>query len=231
VAHHPRIAVDDLTFDEANLAPQYLDQSVRAFLSIGDARLAGGGPTGQQDLTALAARMVDRRRMLLERLASARSAVLFAALAVEAAANYYIARAVPPVEGEAIDRMPTVQKLLVAPRLATGTALFEPAKAPLGETRRLFKTRDRIVHPKVGGKSVVRLGDPDFDPSTVAGMVIAAAEVLVTLYGAVDQQAGIAPAVVAKGKAFRAFGKRWSEPVPPSATVIARALAEVDPGA
>jgi hypothetical protein len=84
-----------LSFDEAGLADDLLLQALTGLMSTMDPNDLGLVPRGEQkseDLAAKAARDVRARNT---RLGFARTSVLFAALSVEAATNFYVAAEVP----------------------------------------------------------------------------------------------------------------------------------------
>ena len=62
--------------------------------------------------------------------------------------NIYIDLALDDDHRELLDRQTTVEKLLIAPKLAGGPALFEQGREPLQMIRRLFRLRNLLVHSR-----------------------------------------------------------------------------------
>jgi hypothetical protein len=80
-----------------------------------------------------------------------RSTVLFAALAAEAFANELLDELLAPADADALDRLPTPEKLLLGPRTATGSSPLERGAQPIQGIVTLFKTGNRLVHPRPRG--------------------------------------------------------------------------------
>ena len=86
------------------------------------------------------------------RLQFLRSSVLFSALSAEAFANEYIADALSPATADSIDKLSTPDKLMVGVHLATGDPeLLTRGAPPMQDIIALFKTRNRLVHPRDRG--------------------------------------------------------------------------------
>ncbi len=65
---------------------------------------------------------------------------------------------------EAVDRLPTIDKYAIGPRLAFGRDLFDRGWEPLQTIRKLFEQRNRVVHPKPRTETITRaeaLGWPE----------------------------------------------------------------------
>jgi hypothetical protein len=226
-----------LTYDEARLADDFLLEALDAFMCTGDADELGITTivSSKQSARDRAVAMFARRQFAMgKRMQFARDAVLFAALAVEAAANVYVATMLPD-DAERLDRLDTVDKLLVAPRLATGQALFISDHEPVGQVRILFKLRNRIVHPKLGKRAVVgEAGTADFTPRVAADCLVAAARTLRTLSEALPDAArakGPGYALVPKHEPWlRKASRVWTDqlPTPPNALIKAMREAEAD---
>jgi hypothetical protein len=209
-----------LTFEEAGLADHFLMQAFDALMATGDAkqlRIRKQDVTGLSPYDQAVKAVTDRRIALDRRMEFARAAVLWTALAVEAGANFYIAATLPG--DEALDDLRTVNKLLVAPRLATGEALFETDKEPIGQLRTLFSLRNRIVHPKVGRHAIVgKKGLADFTPRAAGECLIAAARALSVLARALPEdvqspKSGAELVLKHEGQ-LRAISRKWTEGLP-----------------
>lgn len=74
----------------------------------------------------MARRMTARQ----QRLTALRSSVLLSALAVEATVNQFLAIVLPPADVRTVDRMKTLDKLIVGPRLAGTTTLSTGGESP-----------------------------------------------------------------------------------------------------
>ena len=77
---------------------------------------------------------------------SIRSAVLFALLAAEAFANQYLQTHLSGKEFEAADKLPTLDKFLLGPRLVSGASLLDRGGEPAGTLKELCKQRGPLVH-------------------------------------------------------------------------------------
>ena len=160
----------------------------------------------------------QRQQALEKRMGFARAAVLWTALAVEAGANYYIAATLPG-DQVALDDLKTVNKLLVAPRLATGQDLFATDVEPIGQLRILFRLRNRIVHPKVGKHAIVgEKGIADFTPHAAGECLIAAARAISILAAALPSDDESRPTgadlMLKRESDLRAIARRWTEGLP-----------------
>ncbi len=92
----------------------------------------------------------QRMTAVNERMTSLRASVLFSALAVEATANQFLAIVLSPADVKTVDRLPTLDKLLIGPRLAGVETPFERGRDPMQTLKRLFDARNALVHPKPG---------------------------------------------------------------------------------
>jgi hypothetical protein len=79
----------------------------------------------------------------------ARSATLYRILAAEAYANDYLESNLSNKDFTAVDRLPTLDKYLLGPRLVHGQDLFTRGKEPAQTLRTLLDLRTRLVHPKL----------------------------------------------------------------------------------
>jgi len=170
-----------------------------------------------------------------QRLSFARTSVLFSALAVEAGANFYMAVALADTDLKALEKLPPPDKLLVAPRLAGHGQLFEADREPMGLVVRLFKLRNRLMHPKVGTVTVggARLtgkeGYEDFNPKTAADFVVAVEQVLGALAkaGAPESLHGATCVTVADhAESIRKAARGWTEALPVEQKTLAELLVE-----
>jgi hypothetical protein len=170
-----------------SLSGEYLQQSLNALHSAGDPHALWDAEFRKAELhpegEAVGFLLAQRRRIEF-----ARNAVLFAALAAESYINEFLAARLDGRDFDAVDRMSTVNKYVLGTKLAMGEALFDREKPPVPALVDLFKTRNRLVHPKPGFGPPSIIGRADeydelFAPSSVAWfvvMVAAAGCVLVT---------------------------------------------------
>jgi hypothetical protein len=115
----------------------------------------------------------------LRRTAFVRTTMLFSALAAEAYANEFVREHFPNrQELMAVDRWKTVDKFVLAPRLALGEAVLERGHEPIQTVARLFKRRDALVHPKPedDDPSMALDADPVYSPLEAARMIVAVAD-------------------------------------------------------
>lgn len=80
-----------------------------------------------------------------------RSTILFAALSAEAFANELLGELLMPADADAIDRLPTPEKLLLGIRAAGLEPPLDRGSEPFQSLVLLFSTRNRLVHPRPQG--------------------------------------------------------------------------------
>jgi hypothetical protein len=214
------MAQEPLTFEEAGLAEHFLMEAFNALLATGDAEKLGvtENLTGKTPPQMAIYAWSESNHALAKRMEYARAGVLWTALGVEAAANYYIA-AMLPGDQKALEAMTTVNKLLIAPRLAAGEALFRNGEEPIGQLNTLFTLRNRIVHPKVGKSRIVgETAMADFTPRAAADCLIAAAHALSILTKALPDNVESRPNdvdVILKHKSgLRKLSRDWTDRLP-----------------
>jgi hypothetical protein len=172
-----------------SVAGVYLEQSLDALRdsSSPDALYVELAPwyEGSTILGPIQAKMEAANR----RIKFLRASVLFAAIAAEAYANEFAAATLAPSDVAAIDRLPTVDKLLIAPRLAGLVSPLDRGREPIQTLARLVRARNLLAHPRPGqtGAYVLTTSDEDqlaFGPTAVAGYIeaVAHAAVLLTPY-------------------------------------------------
>ena len=210
---------DEIADYDAFLAEDLLWQSYQFFEEIGDQK--------RDALEALerntdGARRSHHERIKLrialrdERLRLGRNAILFAALAVEASVNHYGAAMLEDEDARRLDRLRTVDKVSLYPRLA-GTDKVFPLVGWLPDYERLnqlFALRNRIVHPKPGKRSIADADQDAFTPQSVARCLWSAAEVVSHL----DRSAGVrspgSQSIAELGALMLDAAISWSEPLP-----------------
>jgi hypothetical protein len=106
---------------------------------------------------------------------STRSAVLFALLAAEAFANQYLQTHLSGKEFEAADKLPTLDKFLLGPRLVSGASLLDRGGEPAGTLKELCKQRGPLVHPKLAKPGEGSDG-PVYTPEEAARYIVAVAD-------------------------------------------------------
>lgn len=107
------------------------------------------------------------------------TAMLFSAFAAEAYANEFLREHYPiGQERMAVDGWKTVDKFVLAPRLALGATVFEREHEPIQTIARLFKRRNALVHPKPEDDepSTALDADPVYSPVEAARMIVAVAD-------------------------------------------------------
>lgn len=126
----------------------YFDQAVEALRASGDPNVLWadaddfhrGSPIFEQPQRQADA--LQRRLWLL------RSSVLFAAVCAEAYANEFSAEVLSASDAKTLDRLPTVDKILLSPRLGGKESSVERGSEPVQTIQTLFKVRDALVHPR-----------------------------------------------------------------------------------
>jgi hypothetical protein len=133
----------------ATLSSLYMSQALDAFGESGDGPTLYADLYGKSDLhpteSALAIIEGERRRTV-RRL----QAVLFTALATESYANEFLAAHLSRKDFEVVDRLSPINKLVVGTGFGSEKPIFQRGRAPIPKLTRLFKLRDRLVHPKPG---------------------------------------------------------------------------------
>jgi hypothetical protein len=129
-----------------SLADEYLQQACEALRASGsaDGLYAEEARLSDKPLVAAAGRALAPGR----RVGHSRTALLFAALACEAFINEFLDEHLSGADLAAVDRLPTLEKYVLGPRLATGADLFSRGSEPAQSIRELFRLRDRLVHSK-----------------------------------------------------------------------------------
>jgi hypothetical protein len=82
------------------------------------------------------------------RLRHSRASILLTAAACEGYINSFDLDTLGSSDADAIGALPTPEKYIVGPRMALGHELFSRGAEPHQSITRLFKLRNRIVHPK-----------------------------------------------------------------------------------
>lgn len=201
----PRLPRDsDAAEFEERLGEEYLSQAHEALLASVDphhlyeqrARRRNADPALQA-----AARVLARKR----RLRSARTSILFSALSIEATVNEFLGLGLRRADFAAVDKLSTIEKLMIGPRLVLGEPLFDRGKEPTQTVTRLMRLRNVLVHPKarpirVAGDS--RIDEPgfgDYNPEIAAQYLLAvarASSLLLSVYPDAEELL-VAPALLA----------------------------------
>jgi hypothetical protein len=211
---------DQIADYDAFLAEDLLWQSYQFFEEIGEQKrdaLAAlqrstDGPTRSRSHERMKLRIALRD----ERLRLGRNAILFAALAVEASTNHYGVAMLEKEDAERLDRLRTVDKVSLFPRLAGGEKAF-PLVGWLPDYERLhqlFALRNRIVHPKPGKRSIADADREDFTPQKVARCLWTAAEVVSHLDRSAGVQSTRCQSIANLGALMLSAAISWSEPLP-----------------
>jgi hypothetical protein len=120
------------------------------------------------------------------RLRVLRSSVLYSALAAEAFANEFLNDVLNPADAEAVDRLPTPEKLLLGPRMASIPSPLSRGSEPAQTISKLFAVRNALVHPRPTGYStliqdVEERDERDLGPKAAGRYLLKVAEVIVLL--------------------------------------------------
>jgi hypothetical protein len=178
-------AGDGVELERRSLADAHLAQAVEALR-------ASGSPEALFNVTARTSanaivQAAARAQGTGKRVGFARTAILFAALASEGFANEFLSEHLVPADVKAVDRLPTVEKYVLGPKIALGESLFDRGHEPLQSIQELFRLRDKLVHtrPRNLPKRSSVFDDPaDFDeynPSRAAQYIVAVADAAMTL--------------------------------------------------
>jgi hypothetical protein len=113
----------------------------------------------------------------------ARISVMFSAFAAEGYINrVLLSSPLNQRDFDAIDRLPTLDKYAIGPRLALGQNLFDRGQEPLQTLAELFGLRNTLAHPKPRSETITRaeaLAGPDaetFSPTRAVRFITAVAE-------------------------------------------------------
>jgi hypothetical protein len=115
-----------------------------------------------------------------------RESVLFSAFACEAYANEWLSASFANSDRDALDRLPTVEKLLLTPPIAGHAAVLSRSSEPYQTLARLFKARNQLAHPKPGQVNAYVSDDAEsdaewFGPQAAACYVVAVAHAAVLM--------------------------------------------------
>jgi hypothetical protein len=148
-------------------------------------------------------------RAYVRRLESSRLSVMCAALAAEAAVNAYV-HAKRPAYHAILEKLTTLEKLALAPRLLSQSDLFPPGSRVYGDVERLFELRDALVHPwprARGADDSVDGGMGErFNPSVACELLEAVARIAKVLGDLYEHPYRPAPALALKAAAL--LGRR-----------------------
>lgn len=121
------------------------------------------------------------------RLARLKTSVIFSALAVEAYANEFLVATCVRADAAAVDRLPTPEKLILAPRLNGLPTVVQRGREPHQTISRLFKVRNLLVHPSAQGYSALVIDDltdrdeADLGPTAAGDYLIAVGHMIFEL--------------------------------------------------
>ena len=148
-----------LSQQQNSQAGGYFEESVEALRAAGDPRMLWGEVSDHVKGSILEPmqRIADALQRRLWRL---RSAVLFAALCTEAYANELLDELLAPSDAAELDRLPTFEKLMLAPKVASLESPLDRGREPMQTIRTLFRTRDALVHPRRGKPSAFAIATP-----------------------------------------------------------------------
>jgi hypothetical protein len=136
--------------EQITLGGSYLGQSVEELRASGSSdRLFEVLPASEEGRANVIRGPIGRRLALARQRECTRSAVLFAILAAEAYANQYLQWHLTGEEFKAADKLPTLDKYLLGPRLVRGDSLLERGSEPAQTLKELLSKRSALVHPKL----------------------------------------------------------------------------------
>jgi hypothetical protein len=161
--------------ERQSLAGSYLERAIAELRASGSPdRLYPGIRAGTRVSPAIRGALGKRIAKGRQR-ESTRSAVLFALLAAEAFANQYLQTHLSGKEFEAADKLPTLDKFLLGPRLVSGESLLDRSGEPAGTLKKLCDQRSALVHPKLAKPGGGRDG-PVYTPEEAARYIVAVAD-------------------------------------------------------
>ena len=144
-----------------------------------------------------------------------RSGVLFAMLAAEAFANQYLQVHLSGEEFAAADRLPTLDKFILGPRLVRGESLLERGREPAQTLKKLLGQRSALVHPKLAKPGQ---DGPIYTPEEVAQFNVAVVDAATWLMANSDPPPERLPmgiiAVEREREYFLEFGRMATERLP-----------------
>lgn len=144
-----------------------------------------------------------------------RSAVLFAMLAAEAYANQYLQVHLSGEEFAAADRLPTLDKFILGPRLVRGESLLERGLEPAQTLKKLLDQRSPLVHPKLAKPGQ---DGPIYTPEEAAQFIVAVVDAATWLMANSEPPPERLPmgiiAVDQERKYFLEFGRKATKRLP-----------------
>jgi hypothetical protein len=113
--------------------------------------------------------------------------------AAEAYINLFLDDGLPaPKDRDAVDKLNAPEKYVVGSRLVLGKQVLHHGRAPMDDINRLFKLRNRLVHPKLRLVRVRRHhlfdkpGYDDYNPEAAARFVTSVSAAVATLFEATE---------------------------------------------
>jgi hypothetical protein len=144
-----------------------------------------------------------------------RRALLYAAFAAEAYVNEFLWQHFDGTDRETLDRLPTVEKYVLLPRLARGTAVVTRGRLPGQQLKWLFQRRDELVHPKPGGRVKHLDHHPeDHNPRAAAESIVAVADAAALLEDLGPHRSSLIARVQRARRRLLAFGTTATERLP-----------------
>lgn len=139
-----------LEFYFETIAGSHLQDAVDALRDSGSADTLHDEPTRTTPASEQSFEWAQLAEQIAEgkRVALSRRALLYAAFAAEAYINECLWERLATADRDALDRLATVEKFMIVPRLAFGRAVLDRGTEPGQRLRWLFKRRDELVHPK-----------------------------------------------------------------------------------
>lgn len=157
-----------------------------------------------------------------KRVGFARTAILFAAFASEGFVNEFLGEHLSPADVKAIDRLPTVEKYVLGPRIAFGEPLFDRGHEPIQSIQELFRLRDKLVHaqPRAVPARGSVFDDPadfaEYNPERAATYITAVADAAMILAGRSSEPLNnLTVVAVTQGRnIIKRYGKNASHDLP-----------------
>lgn len=192
-------------------AAAYLQDAAKALTACGSATaLYGGYRNAPPDVRHAIQDWVVNEFGVDSQARFARTSILFSALAAEAYVNAFLDERLSGADVSAIDRLPAVDKYVIGVSQADATVRFPRGAEPTQTLKRLFDTRNKLVHPKPRGRS-----QSLFTPKAASEFLVAAAKAARLLTQGTKPAAEFhIDLVVDNASVFTDWGSRWTGALP-----------------
>lgn len=201
--------------DRETLAGSYLARALAELRASGSSEALY--PTNRVGVRVSPAMRGKRGRRIAKgrQVEHTRSGVLFAMLAAEAFSNQYLQIHLTGEEFAAADRLPTLDKFVLGPRLVRGESLLERGCEPAQTLKKLLDQRSALVHPKLAKPGQ---DGPIYTPAEVARFIVAVVDAATWLMANSEPAPERLPmgiiAVKQEREYFLEFGRKATEHLP-----------------